>query len=75
MESQSWIVEYWKLQGGQAESGARPYAGVTSTGYEACAQHPLRFYVRMRKTPCTQMAADQGMDQGTAMHDIHTRIT
>ena len=23
MESQSWIVEYWKLQGGQAESGAR----------------------------------------------------
>ena len=22
MESQSWIVEYWKLQGGQAESGA-----------------------------------------------------
>ena len=26
---------------------------------EACAKHPLRFYVRMRKTPCT-MAADQG---------------
>lgn len=48
-----------------------PYAGVTSIGYEACAQHPLRFYVRMRKTPCTQMAADQG----TVMHDIQTRIT
>ena len=37
---------------------------------EACAKHPLRFDVRMRKPPA-QMAADQG----TVTIDIRLRTT
>ncbi len=29
-----------------------PYALLITIGIEACAKHPLRLYVRMRKTPC-----------------------
>jgi hypothetical protein len=47
-----------------------PYAVLTMIGYEACAKHPLRSGVRMRKTPCTMAA-----DQGTVMIEIRLRTT
>jgi hypothetical protein len=61
------------LMGARQHPRYSPYALLITIGIEACAKHPLRVYVRMRKTPC-----NNGSRSGSTvavMYEIHMRTT